>query len=139
MKQSVVWNDRFLRVYVSTLNVDLWNRNSSDSSFCALFDAPIKDAKHYFLDCPSFVALNEVLFVSFVHFLGDNWLPQLIWESKTAVPGIDFWLRVNQFVLFCSVFYLPLIKSFFVVVDVIVVIVSLCSLIVIPLINFFKN
>ena len=63
-----------LRLNFSALNYDLLKRNCSVSSACALCDAPIKDAKHYFLFCPSSAALREILFTSAAHLLGDRWL-----------------------------------------------------------------
>ena len=42
-----------LRLNFSALNYDLFKRNCSASSACPLCDAPIEDAKHYFLLCPS--------------------------------------------------------------------------------------
>lgn len=71
---------------------------SSVSNFC---NAPAEDAKHFFLHCPGFAALHEILFASTAHLLGDSW----VWASdkrKTdcvlnGVPNIDFQLNVSFF------------------------------------------
>ena len=90
-----------LRLNFSALNYDLFKRNCSVSSACALCDAPIEDAKHYFLFCPSFAALREILFTSAAHLLGDGWLNasdkrKIDWFLN-GVPGIDFQLNENLF------------------------------------------
>ena len=61
-----------LTLNFSTLNYDLFKRNCSVSSLCALCDAPIEDAKHYFLFSTSVGALHEILFASTAHLLGDR-------------------------------------------------------------------
>ena len=90
-----------LRLNFSALNYDLFKRNCSVSSACALCDAPVEDAKHYFLFCPSFAALRVILFASAAHLLGDNWLSasnkkKIDWLLN-GVPGINFQINVNLF------------------------------------------
>ena len=47
-------------------------RKIAVSTVCTFCDAPIEDIKHYFLYCPSFSALRDIMFVSVVHLLGDS-------------------------------------------------------------------
>ena len=56
-----------LRLSFSALKYHLFQKR------CALCDAPVEDAKHYFLYCPSFAALREKLFASASQLLGNRW------------------------------------------------------------------
>ena len=58
----------------SALNYHLFQKNCCPSPACALCDASIEDAKHYFLYCPSFAALREnPLLTSAERLLGNRW------------------------------------------------------------------
>ena len=64
-----------LRLNFSAFNYDLFKRNCSISSACTLWCTYIEDVKHYFLFCPSFAVLREILFASAVHLLWVFYLP----------------------------------------------------------------
>ena len=90
-----------LRLNFSALNYDLFKKNCTVSTVCIFCDAPIEDAKHYFLYCQSFAALRDIVFASAEHLLGDRWL--LASDKKTidwilnGVSSIYFQINVNLF------------------------------------------
>ena len=63
-----------LRLNFSALNYELFTKNCSVSPACKYCNASIEDAKHYFLYCPSFAALRNILLAFAAHLLGDRWL-----------------------------------------------------------------
>jgi len=87
-----------LRLNFSALNYDLFKRNCSASSVCAVHQLKMLN---YFLFCSSFSALCETLFSSAAHLLGDKWLlasdKKRIGFLLNGVPGLDFQIIVNLF------------------------------------------
>ena len=68
---------------------------------CNYCNASIEDAKHYFLYCPSFAALRNILLASAAHLLGDTWLSasdekRIDWLLN-GVPDIEFQLMLISF------------------------------------------
>ena len=88
----------------SALNYDLFTKNCSVSPACKYCNASIENAKHYFLYCPSFAALPNILLAStaHLHVLGrDRWLSasdkkRIDWLLN-GVPDIEFQINVNLF------------------------------------------
>ena len=56
-----------LRLNFSALNYDLFKKNCSVSPTCKYCNASIENVKHYFLYCPSFATLRNILFTSAAH------------------------------------------------------------------------
>ena len=86
-----------LRLNFSALNYDLFTKNCSVSPACKYCNASIEDARHYFLYCPSFAALCNILLASAAHLLGDKWLAdkkKIDWLLN-GVPDIEFQTNVN--------------------------------------------
>ena len=76
-------------------------KNCCPSPACALCDASIEDAKHYFLYCPSFAALREKLLTSAVQLLGSRWYcasdnKKIDWLLK-RISTADFQINVRLF------------------------------------------
>ena len=58
---------------ITEIKYHLFQKNCCPSPACALCDAPVEGAKHYFLYCPSFAALREKLFASAAQLLENRW------------------------------------------------------------------
>ena len=90
-----------LRLNFSALNYDPFTKNCSVSPACKYCNASIEDAKHYFLYCPSFAALRNILLASAAYLLGDRWLSasdkkRIDWLLN-GVRDIEFQINVNLF------------------------------------------
>ena len=87
-----------LRLNFSALNYDLFTKNCFVSPACKYCNASIEDAKHYFLYCPSFAALRNILLASAAHILGNKWLAASDKKKKnwllSGVPDIEFQTNV---------------------------------------------
>ena len=68
-------NKSYLKVILVPLIVTFFEKNCCPSPACALCDAPVDDAKDYFLYCPiaNVAALREKLFASAVQLLRNRW------------------------------------------------------------------
>ena len=92
----------------SALIYHLFQKNCYATPACALCDAPVEDAKHYFLFCPSFAALREKLFAYAAQLLGNRWhcasdMKNVDWFFN-GIPMLIFKLMLGCFNI-CPIVY----------------------------------